>query len=34
MDKLIHRMIELRGGTADALTGYKGMMMGIFGIME
>ncbi len=28
IDKLIHRMVEIRGGTADALTAYKGMMMG------
>lgn len=28
IDKLIHRIVEIRGGTADALTAYKGMMMG------
>lgn len=28
IDKLIHRMVEIRGGTADALAAYKGMMMG------
>ncbi len=28
IDKLIHRMVEIRGGTADALAAYKAMMMG------
>ena len=31
VDKLIHRIVEVRGGTADALAGYKGMMMGSLG---
>lgn len=28
IDKFIHRMAEVRGGTADALAGFKKMMMG------
>ncbi|MEI6536106.1 MAG: NAD(P)H-dependent oxidoreductase [Verrucomicrobiaceae bacterium] len=28
IDKLIHRIAEVRGGTADALAAYKSMMMG------
>jgi nitroreductase len=28
VDKLIHRIVDVRGGPADALAGYKGMMMG------
>lgn len=31
IDQLIHRIVEVRGGTADALAGYKGMMMGSLG---
>jgi nitroreductase len=31
VDKLLHRIVEVRGGTADALAGYKGMMMGSIG---
>jgi nitroreductase len=28
IDSLIHRIIEIRGGTADALAGYRSMMTG------
>jgi nitroreductase len=28
IDSLIHRIVEVRGGTADALTGYRSMMTG------
>lgn len=28
IDRLIHRVVDIRGGTADALASYKGMMMG------
>ena len=28
VDRLLNRIVEVRGGTADALASYKGMMMG------
>ncbi len=30
VDQFIHRIAEVRGGTSDALAGYKGMMTGFF----